>query len=481
MKLNFRPRSYASRTLWIAVASAIFGLVVAGLVGFWTLSNQLDDRATMEMRGRADLVVHILSTIPSLTAVVDSGGHFAELFYGHDDLHLALADPSTGKILLASSDVASHSITEINHAKHAPDKLHTWVLANGAKFSEMDGVAKVGDGSAVRFYLSVDRHRAVGLLAGFFKATLLTLPLLLVIVAVGAGLIARAGLTPFRSFNLLAASIGTQSLNKRVSLSGLPGEFQEMATEFNGMLDRIDEGYRRLQGFSGDLAHEMRTPVATLLGRTEVALSQRRTAAELREVLEGNAEELDRLTALISDMLFIARADHNATPIQPESVDLVLEAERVAEYMAMIADEKQVRIDVTGTSAEVLADRLMVERAITNLVSNAIRHANPHSTVSIGITAAGDRASLVVANEGERIAPDHVERIFERFYRVDQGRSRGEGGSGLGLAIVRSIAKLHDGSIAVRSEGGRTSFTLSLPRELTAGKQAAGYAPASTA
>ena len=474
MKSNLESGRLPSLALRIAVASAIFGLVVAGgaiFVGFWTLSHQLDERAALEMRGREDLLVHILSTIPSLKAVEDAKGRFAELFYGHDDLHLALVDPSTGQVLVASSEVASHSVTTIDHAAVAPTTFNTWATPGGTRFSDMHGIAKVGDGSAIKFYLTVERHSEVGLLAGFIRATLLSLPLLFVIVAVGAGLIARTGLAPLREFNRLARSIGTQSLNKRLSLSGLPGELVEMAREFNSMLDRIDEGYSRLKHFSGDLAHEMRTPVATLLGRTEVALSQIRTAAELREVLEGNVEELDRLSALISDMLFIARADHNATPIQPVSVDLVREADRVAEYMSLVADEKGLRLEVTGAPATLLADRLMVQRAITNLLSNAIRHAKPHSTVSIEIASTEHGMTLAVTNEGEGIAAEHIERIFERFYRVDPGRARGEGGSGLGLAIVRSIANLHHGSIVVRSEGGRTTFTLSLLSEPRSGSR----------
>ena len=173
--------------------------------------------------------------------------------------------------------------------------MHTWVTPAGVRFGGIHGIAALADGRQVRFYLSVDRHRDAALLAGFVKATLVALPLLLLVVAAGAGLIARTGLAPLRSFNRLAASIGTTSLSQRLEASGMPPELADMATEFNDMLDRIDEGYRRLEDFSGDLAHEMRTPVATLLGRTQVALSQRRTVDELRDVLEGNVEELERL------------------------------------------------------------------------------------------------------------------------------------------------------------------------------------------
>jgi two-component system heavy metal sensor histidine kinase CusS len=341
--------------------------------------------------------------------------------------------------------------------------MHSWLAPDGARFSGTHGVAAVANGSPVRFYLSVDRRRDAGLLAGFIKATALALPLLLAIVALGAGLIARTGLAPLRRFNRLAASIGTQSLDKRLSVLGLPGELEEMAKEFNSMLARIDQGYRQLEGFAGDLAHEMRTPVGTLLGRTQVALSQTRTVAQLREVLEGNVEELNRLAALISDMLFIARADHDAAPLEPVPVDLAREASSVAAYLSLVAEERNIVLHVSGTAPPLMADRLLVQRAITNVVSNAVRHASDRSTISIRIESSAQGTTLSVTNEGEVITPEHLERIFERFYRIDQGRARRDGGSGLGLAIVRSILKLHRGSVSAVSEGGRTTFTLAFP------------------
>jgi two-component system heavy metal sensor histidine kinase CusS len=461
-----KPRASASLALRIALASALFGLVVAGgaiAVGIWSLSQQLDQRSAAEINGRRELLAHILSTVPAVDAIVQRDKRFADLFFGHDDLHLALVDPVTGRMLAAFSDIATRSVTALGHAQARANTMHAWVTPDGARFSGTHGTAVVANGQQVQFYLSVDRHQDARLLAGFIKATLVALPLLLLVVALGAGMIARTGLAPLRRFRRMAAAIGTTSLDQRVSAAGLPGELADLAAEFNGMLERIDEGYRQLHDFSEDLAHEMRTPVATLLGRTQVALSQTRSVAELREVLEGNVEELDRLSALISDMLLIARAEHNAAPIQAEPVNLAQEANKVVEYLSLVAEEKGVSLRVTGDAPPVPADRLLIQRAITNLVSNAIRHAFEHSTVTIEIAAEGSSAALAVTNDGESIASTNLPRIFERFYRVDPARSRGDGGSGLGLAIVRSIATAHKGTVAVSSEAGRTTFKLSFP------------------
>lgn len=467
MKSVLPAQIRGSLALRIALASVLFGMLLAGgtvAVGLWNLSHQLDERAVVEMQGRRELLVNILQTIPTLAAVVESKDHhFGHLFIGHDDLHLALQDAGTGKVLAAFSDTATHSVTALSHALSAPDTMHAWTAPGGKRFGGWHGAVRIADGSGVEYYLSVDRHRDTALLAGFTKATLLALPWLLVLVAVGAGLIARAGLAPVLKFKRLAASIGTKSLDRRIAQADLPNELADMAAEFNGMLDRIQEGYRQLEEFSGNLAHEMRTPVATLLGRTQVALSRSRNAAELREVMEGNVEELERLSALISDMLFIARADHDGSPIQTEAVDLALEAQRVADYLSLVADEKDVKILVQGQAPPVLGDRLLVQRAITNLLSNAIRHAFAQSTIGIEIHSTGAEATLAVTNEGEGIAPAHLDRVFDRFFRADPGRSREAGGSGLGLAIVRSIAVAHRGRVVVRSEAGHTTFILIIP------------------
>jgi len=468
--LNFlKQRSLALR---LAFASALFGLVVVGgasAVGFWTLSSQLDERAEAEMEGRRRLLTHLLLEVPNRQAIGESSSRFSELFYGHDDLHLALLGGGGGPLITGFSDIGVESVVALRKAAARPSGLHTWRREGGERFSGIHGTAALKDGSHVDFYLSVDRARDTRLLGGFLKATLIALPLLLLMVAAGAGVITRTGLEPLRRFNQLAASIGTKSLDRRLSMAGLPVELARTAAEFNAMLERIDEGYRKLEDFAGDLAHEMRTPVATLLGRTQVALSRDRSGEELRGVLEGNVEELERLSTLIGDMLFIARAEHNVAPIERAEVDLAAEASRVADYLSTVAEDRRLRLEVRGSAPRLQADRLMVQRAITNLVSNAIRHAQAGSRIDLDVGTAGQMATLAVSNVGEGISPADQERIFERFYRVDQGRSRGQGGSGLGLAIVRSIASLHGGTIAVASAGGRTTFTLSIPLADVAG------------
>ena len=453
----------------IALASALFGLILTGgatVTGFYALSEQLDVRAAEELEGKRDLLLHVLSEMPSPEAITQNQHRFGDLLIGHDDLHLALTDPATGQPVASFSPTAQQSVVALKGKAATDSLICRWSSANGAQFAAVQGTGPVANGKAVRYYLSLDRRHDSQLLSGFIRTSSIALPVLLLLVGLGAWLIARTSLSPLRRFHRLAAPVGTQSLSQRVSSSGLPTELYELAQAFNSMLGRIDDGYQRLQAFSSELAHEMRTPVATLMGRTQVGLSKTRTVAELREVLEGNVEELERLARLIADMLFIASAEHNGDILNREPVDLAHEAWQVAEYLSLLAEERGVTLEVSG-AATVVGDRRLIQRALSNLVSNAIRHAQSNSQVDLLVTLGNAWATVNVVNAGDGIAPDHLPHIFERFYRVDSARARLDGGTGLGLAIVRSIMSAHGGQVSAQSAlDGKTTFTLSFPQEI---------------
>lgn len=462
MKQLLERLSLATR---IALVSAVFGLVILGIgatIGYWTLSRELDARASAELEGKRDLVVHVLSELPTPDAVVDNRHRFNDLLIGHDHLHLALLAESGDRVLASFSTVAMDLVSELNGATSKASVART--DSNGASLVAMRDEGRTIDGGVVRFYVALDRHQDTRLLSGFLQGSLLGLPVLLAPVVLGAWLIARTGLAPLRRFRRLAASVGAQSLSQRVSIAGLPAELDDLAREFNGMLERIDVGYRRLQEFSADLAHELRTPIATVLGRSQVALSRNRSPEELTSVLEGNIDELQRLSQLIADMLFVAQSEQASAPLQREAVALHEEARRVTDYLSFIADEKQVRLDVQGEGA-VDADRLLVQRALTNLTSNAVRHAKPGTVVLIEIHPTPEEVTVSVRNSGDTIPAEHLGRIFDRFYRVDASRARSSGGTGLGLAIVRSIMEAHQGRVFAKSDAaaGATTFFLVFP------------------
>ncbi|NUZ08438.1 heavy metal sensor histidine kinase [Piscinibacter koreensis] len=452
-----------SLALRVAAASALFGLFTVGLVaagGYWVLSRELEQRELVELEGKRDLVQHLLLEIGLASDIPANAYHFADLLIAHDDLHLALVDQGDGRLLASFSSIAVESVRLPEGPLGA---LIRWQASDKDYYVSLSGRSSTGEGQLVRFVLSLDIRDDRRVLAGYARAGMIGLPLLLLLVAIGAWLIARAGLVPLRSFAQRASSITPKTLGKRLPRTGVPAELKGLADAFNAMLERIDEGVTRLSQFSGDLAHEMRTPVATLLGRTQVALSRERSSVELRDVLAGNIDELDRLTRLIHDMLFLAQAEQGAAVLDRTPVGLGEEARRVTEFLSLLAEERRIQVEVSG-NALIQADRLLMQRAITNLLTNAIRHADPASTVQVTVERTEAVASLAVSNRGRPIAPDRLDAMFERFVRLDVARARADGGSGLGLAIVRSIMQAHGGSAQVSSSpDGLTVVTLAFP------------------
>ncbi|MBI5278430.1 MAG: heavy metal sensor histidine kinase [Burkholderiales bacterium] len=448
----------------ITLASTLVSLVVAvaaGVFGYEAVIVHLEDRIEDELTGRRQQILHVLA---GLANPADIGAHrerFDDILIGHDGLHLALQDVAGSSLLLVSSQTAARSVAVLGEEPDG-ESILSW-RDPAERWSALRNTYRFPSGQQVRYYLSTTRMHDDVLIGHYLGAIALGLPLILVLVAVGAWAVARTGLAPLHRFNHLAASTGASSLHLRLSAADLPEELSELAREFNGMLDRIDQGYGRLLEFSGDLAHEMRTPIATLMGRSQVALSQSRSTQELREVLEGNIEELERLSGLTSDILFMARAEDGATALQREPVPLHEEARRVAEFLALPAEEKGISISVAG-AATVAADKLLVERAVTNLLSNAVRHATPGTAIRVCVERRSGEARLAVTNSGEGIPAEHLPRLFDRFYRVDTARARSDGGTGLGLAIVKSIMQAHGGSVEVESAPGtQTTFRLRFP------------------
>jgi len=228
------------------------------------------------------------------------------------------------------------------------------------------------------------------------------------------------------------------------------------------MLGRLKESFDRLSDFSSDIAHELRTPVSNLLTQTQVMLSKVRSIDEYQDVLASNAEELERLSRTIADMLFLAKADNHLLVPTQESVDLRAEISSMLEFYEPLIEEKRQQLTLHG-HAEVDGDRLMLRRAVGNLLSNAIRHTPEHGFINIALEIEGKKVSIRIENSGETIPSEHLPRLFDRFYRVDSSRQHAGEGSGLGLAITKSIALAHNGSVSVSSTDGVTSFALWLP------------------
>lgn len=462
-----RPGSLSLRlALWVGVLGLLQALGVL-LFSYSTLASELDVQRRVVLRDKADQARYLLADMKDAAAIRDNAYRLVELVTGHAELHLAVAAPDSSEPYAAFSHEAMESVKRLKGDIWDTDAFLDWHSQGDSRRMLSFAVAgKSKDGQPLEIIVSVDRTEDQRLLRGLLLTSAIAAPFGLAVVFVSAALIATFGLRPLKRFRETAAAITTTSVSKRLALAGQPTELQALGAAFNSMLDRLDDGISRLSEFSSDLAHEMRTPLATLLGRTQVALSQPRTTDQLVDVLEGNVEELQRLSRLISDMLFLAQSEHATAVLQLSQFDLRAEAIKVAEYLELLAQERDVGVAVEGAGT-VVADEGLVQRAITNLVSNAVRHCRGGTQVRILVGADAGRMCLAVVNQGEPIAPDHLRRLFDRFYRVDSSRNRDAGGTGLGLAIVKAIMNLHGGTAEASSTSkGETRFTLTFPEQL---------------
>jgi two-component system heavy metal sensor histidine kinase CusS len=278
--------------------------------------------------------------------------------------------------------------------------------------------------------------------------------------------IARHGIRPVEEIAATARRITSTNLRERIESEGYPSELASLAGTFNEMLVRLEESFERISRFSADIAHDLRTPVNNIRGEVEVTLARPRTADEYRDVLESSLEEAVRLSELIGDLLFLARAERPLTELHRESVNLGELLTTVRDYYEASATDAGISLVVKDGTEPLNAalDRSLMLRAVSNLVSNAIAHTTPGGTVTLAATNEDVAMRIEVSDTGIGISAEALPRVFDRFFRVDPSRSKSSGGTGLGLAIVQSILALHGGSAEITSQLGRGSrVTLRVP------------------
>lgn len=276
--------------------------------------------------------------------------------------------------------------------------------------------------------------------------------------------VTRKGLQPLKDIAGTMRRITASQLHERIVGNGWPAELTSLAGSFDQMLDRLEDSFKRLSQFSADLAHELRTPINNLRGEAGVALSQSRTPEEYRRTLESSLEEFERLTRLIDNLLFLARADSPTTSVVCEQCDAREAIESVREFYEALAEDRGVKVRCEG-GGTVNADPVLYRQAVSNLLSNALTHTSPEGEICVRLQDwNGNGLKVSVNDTGCGISPEHLPHIFDRFYRVDASRSQHPNGAGLGLSIVKSIMMLHSGSVEVQSEVGKgTRFTLFFP------------------
>jgi heavy metal sensor kinase len=296
----------------------------------------------------------------------------------------------------------------------------------------------------------------------------LGLPVIVVLAGVGGYVLARRALTPIDHLAAEARRITADRLHERLSVANQHDEIGRLAAVVNDTFARLESSFDQLRRFTADASHELRTPLSVIRGIGELGLGETRTPEEYKEAMGSMLEEVDRLTRLVDTLLQLSRGDAGTARLSPEIVDLGELAREVTASLNILAEERRQRLQVAAAGGvRVSADRLVLRDAITNIVDNAIKYGPSGSTIEIRVDGDARHATLSVADQGPGVPLDHRARIFDRFYRVDEGRSREMGGTGLGLAIAKWAVEANGGQIALDSAGSGSVFRISLPRLVT--------------
>ncbi|MDD5324343.1 MAG: heavy metal sensor histidine kinase [Polaromonas sp.] len=443
-------------TLLFTIGSAVVLLTLGWLV-MATIASHFDELDRDELSGKLDYAAQLVATMehPLNKDVVAKA--LASTFAGHHELVMQVRGPR-GAVWFASPDV------EFPAGWTATSGLYRW-HAGGRTFHGLEMTLPGGTtaGGALTLTLALDTAHHERFLYRFRMTLWLFVACAVMLMGLLGWVSARRGLAPLRAMRERAATVTAHSLDRRLSVKAVPPELAELALTLNEMLERLEDAFQRLSDFSADLAHELRTPVSNLMMQTHVALSLPRDADGYRAILESNSEEYERLARMISDMLFLAQAENGLVLVHQEVVDLAHEVRQLFDFYELLADEKRIDLQLRGEGA-LNGDRLMLRRALGNLISNALRHTPVGGTISVEIDQDGARLRIQVRNTGEPVAAAHLARFFERFYRADPARQHEAGeGIGLGLSITRAIVRAHGGEVSAASSDGLTSFSLYFP------------------
>ena len=476
-----------SLSLRLALMFALVSVLLLGALGLYlyhALEREIAWRDDQALAGRVERMGALIGDSDSIDALRQRPQLYANMLGNQGNLLWVL-------------DGAGQPLIEIN-----PTRLPVPVLpaGNGVQLQDSAGAGAGGDSGARLAWQQV-RHEGqpLTLVAGRLlaeRAQMLAAYRLKLWLALGMGAllafglgwaVGLRGLRPVRTLAARAAAIDVQHLHLRLQGAGQVQELAQLGDALNRMLARLEDGFGRLSRFSEDLAHEMRTPLNNLMGQTELALRKARSSDDYQALLASNLEEYQRLARMIDNMLFLARAEQPDAAAERQAIDLHALVAQLCDYFEGMAEERGIAL-VNGAHGTLHADPQLLRRALANLVANALRYGAADSPVQIGCAfdsnAGSDKGSqtgktgqtrpkgnssavveISVSNQGAAIAPEHLPRLFDRFYRCDPARAEPGDSGGLGLAIVRSIVQLHGGTVRVSSDaGGGTRFTLVFPQ-----------------
>lgn len=457
-------------TLWYALFSFGVMAVAAGIL-YWTLvqsmyeedlrdlADNLNNARLLLRAAPADWILHPPDTRPSWAP------------RGQPEIYLRVLDAG-GRVMTEtpgmSREIPPPARAELAALSAPEGTKHDILSQSGQPFVTLivRVPAERAQGPPQFLEVAMDREHDEMLLAHYRERLWLVFGLALIVCIAAGYLIARGGMRPIEEISHTAARIRSTTLDERIAARGLPVELRNLADTFNSMLDRLEQSFRHISQFSDDVAHELRTPIHNLRGEIEVALGKARSGEAYRETLGSCLEECARISRLIETLLFLARSDTSTHPLEREEIDVARELATVEAFYGAAAGEAGIGLRTTSPSPlQAQVNRTLFQQAIGNLVSNAIAHTPAGGSITIAAQVSGDDLAVTVEDSGCGIAPEHLPRVFERFYRVDRTHGGSATNVGLGLAVVKSIATRHGGAVEIASEAGRgTKVKLTFPR-----------------
>ncbi len=351
------------------------------------------------------------------------------------------------------------------HPQTQKDKKMIHWHSSENKFLLMQAKANLGHSQhSVLIQVALDVTYQQSIVTHYSKILILIL-FSIMLIAIGLGyLIANRAMRSLYRLTETTQKITVSSLHKRIDPNRWPKELKNLGTAFNDMLGRIENAVKNLSEFSGDLAHELRTPINNLMGEAEIVLSRPHTLAEYQQVLESHLEELQRLAHMIENILFLARTENPKLDIKKENINIANEINLICEFYQAMADENNLRLSVVG-NAFLDVNPIMFRRMLSNLLCNSIKYTPAGGSIQFTVKEKIDAVEITLTDTGIGMAPEHLPKLFNRFYRIDSARARSAGGIGLGLPIVKSIVELHHGTITIESEVNKgTIICLTFPR-----------------
>jgi two-component system heavy metal sensor histidine kinase CusS len=458
---NVRPSSpglsITARLILLFTAAAVVILSMSMGMLYRGLSKSLEERSSHYLRDEVNILRAMLARADGLQEVkreirMESG---TLEYVAH---YVRVVDKS-GRVLLETPDMdrlipVSAFPKPTGEEKRYGERAE-WTTAEGQTFmlkALHTGGEDVPDRYLLHVALNATRKDAI---LDEYRRELFHVGLFGILASLAAAVfITRRGLSPLRKITSATQRVSATHLDERLQAHHWPRELHDLAGSYDRMLDRLQDSFDRLSQFASNMAHEFRTPLGNLMGEAEVALTRDRSGEEYRALVESSLEEYRRLARIVESLLFLARAENGAHPLNLSTLALREELEEISEYYRPIAEEKGIELEIDGSHhIRVDADSNLFRRAVGNLILNAIRYTPIDGKVTL-FCSQGEAGGVdvKVADTGCGIAEDNLPRLFDRFYRVEVARSGRPQGFGLGLSIVKSIMDLHGGAVTLRSQ-----------------------------